>query len=50
MKIEEQQGVEATMIRLIFNGKNLADENTIGDYNIAPGAMVHIVLNMKGGF
>ena len=37
-QVAEHQGIEGSMMRLIFNGKNLADEETIGSYNIGAGA------------
>ena len=38
------------MIRLIFSGKALADENTIESYNMKAGDTIHMILQLKGGF
>ena len=37
------------MIKLIFGGKQLADEMKICDYNITAGSMVHMVMQLRGG-
>ena len=37
------------MIRLIFSGKALADENTIESYNMKAGDTIHMILQLKGG-
>ena len=38
------------MIRLIFGGKQLADENTIESYNMKAGDQIHMILQLRGGF
>ena len=43
---EKQSTIVAAEMRLIFKGKILKDEMTIGDYNITDGLTVHLV---KGG-
>lgn len=37
-------------IRLIFGGKQLADEMKISDYNLEAGSTIHMVLQLRGGF
>jgi len=48
-RITEKEGIPADQQRLVFNGKQLEDNNTISDYNIGPDANVHLVLRLKGG-
>ncbi len=36
-------------IRLIFGGKQLADEMKIQDYNLEAGSTIHMVLQLRGG-
>jgi hypothetical protein len=37
-------------IRLIHNGKQLNDESTLSAYNLKAGDVVHMVLQLRGGF
>ncbi len=48
--LQEKEGIDVAMIRLIFGGKALADEQTISHYNIGPGEKIHMILQLKGGF
>ena len=47
--LQEKEGIEIPMIRLIFGGKQLADENKISDYNLEAGSTIHMVLQLRGG-
>ena len=38
------------MIRLIYAGKSLADEQNIAHYNMKAGDTIHMLLQLKGGF
>jgi len=37
-------------IRLIFSGRQLADERSLEHYKINAGATIHMVLQLRGGF
>ena len=36
-------------IRLIFGGKQLGDNQTIGNYNISSGNTIFLLLRLRGG-
>jgi hypothetical protein len=36
--------------RLIYAGKQLADDKTAKDYNIEGGSVLHLVLALRGGY
>ena len=48
-KIHEKEGIPPEQQRLIFNGKQLDNHKTIGDYDIEEGSSVHMVLRLRGG-
>jgi len=48
--LQEKEGIMIDQIRLIFGGKQLADENKISDYNLEAGSTIHMVLQLRGGF
>jgi hypothetical protein len=35
--------------RLIYSGKQLADDKTLQEYNVAAGGTIHMVLQLRGG-
>ena len=47
--LQEKEGIQVEQIKLIFSGKQLADNNTLESYNIAAGATIHMVLQLRGG-
>ena len=46
--LQEKEGIEIAMIKLIFNGKQLNDEQTIKDCKLEAGNVVHMVLQLRG--
>ncbi|KAF8644453.1 hypothetical protein AX16_008452 [Volvariella volvacea WC 439] len=48
-KVEEQSGVPPPQQRLIFGGRQMQDDKTAKDYNINAGAVLHLVLALRGG-
>ena len=41
--------IVATYCRLIYAGKQLADDKTAKEYNIEGGSVLHLVLALRGG-
>ena len=48
--LQEKEGIDVAMIRLIYGGKSLADESTIASSNMKAGDTIHMLLQLKGGF
>uniref|UniRef100_A0A6C0E9Z7 Ubiquitin-like domain-containing protein n=1 Tax=viral metagenome TaxID=1070528 RepID=A0A6C0E9Z7_9ZZZZ len=47
--IHNREGVAVDDQRLVFVGKQLEDDKTLADYNIASKSTVHLVLRLRGG-
>lgn len=48
--IQNAQQIQVDQQRLVFNGKQLDDQNTLSDYGIENGSNIHLVLRLRGGF
>lgn len=47
--LQEKEGIQVDQIKLIYSGKQLADDKTLESYGIAAGATIHMVLQLRGG-
>ncbi|KAI5846674.1 ubiquitin-related domain-containing protein [Tricharina praecox] len=48
-RVEEKEGIPPVQQRLIFGGKQMADEKQASDYQLEGGATLHLVLALRGG-
>jgi hypothetical protein len=47
--ISEQTGIYIEQIRLLYCGKTMVDTQTISDYEVSSGSIIHLMMQMKGG-
>ncbi|CEP14074.1 hypothetical protein [Parasitella parasitica] len=47
--VEEKEGIPPPQQRLIFSGKQMADEKGAQEYGIEGGSVLHLVLALRGG-
>ena len=48
-RIQDREGCPPEITRLSFNARMLADDKTLTDYNIGPGAELFAMLALRGG-
>lgn len=48
-RVEEKDGIDPRQQRLIFGGKQLADDKRADEYNIEGGSVLHLVIALRGG-
>lgn len=48
-KVAEKEGIPPEQQRLIYGGKQMADDKTVAEYNVEPGNFLHLVLALRGG-
>ncbi|TDL30068.1 ubiquitin [Rickenella mellea] len=49
-RIEEKDGVPPAQQRLIFGGKQMADDKTAEELKVESGSTLHLVLALRGGW
>ncbi|CAB4255689.1 similar to Saccharomyces cerevisiae YDR139C RUB1 Ubiquitin-like protein with similarity to mammalian NEDD8 [Maudiozyma barnettii] len=47
--LEQKEGIPPSQQRLIFQGKQINDEDTVGDAKLVDGMQLHLVLTLRGG-
>ncbi|TKA83697.1 Ubiquitin-like protein 1 [Friedmanniomyces simplex] len=48
-RVEEKEGIPPVQQRLIYGGKQMADDKTAAEYSLEGGATLHLVLALRGG-
>ena len=48
--LQEKEGIPKDQIRLIYSGKVLPEESKIEEFNIQPGTIILMMMNLRGGF
>jgi len=48
-RVEEKEGIPPMQQRLIYGGKQMADDKTAENYQLEPGCILHLVLALRGG-
>ncbi|EDO19317.1 hypothetical protein Kpol_1036p62 [Vanderwaltozyma polyspora DSM 70294] len=47
--LEEKEGIPPSQQRLIFQGKQIDDEQTVDSAKLTDGMQLHLVLTLRGG-
>lgn len=48
-KLEENEGIPPDQQRLVYQGKQLKDEKSVGSYKLKGGTILHLVMALRGG-
>jgi ubiquitin-large subunit ribosomal protein L40e len=49
LRNQESQGIPPDQQRLVFAGTSLEPEHTLAHYNIQEGAVIHVIMRLRGG-
>jgi len=49
-RVEEKEGIPPMQQRLIYGGKQMADDKTAEEYQLEGGCTLHLVLALRGGY
>lgn len=49
-KIQDKEGHDPSTQRLIFQGKPMDDDKTLGDYKIENESTINLVMRLRGGY
>jgi len=49
-RVEEVEGIPPEQQRMVFTGKQMADNMTMEECNIEAGSTLHLVLALRGGY
>ncbi|CAR27761.1 hypothetical protein ZYGR_0N02470 [Zygosaccharomyces rouxii] len=47
--LEEKEGIPPSQQRLIFQGKQIDDQQTVSSAKLVDGMQLHLVLTLRGG-
>jgi len=48
--LAEKTGIFKEMIRLIFHGTPMVDEHTLAQAKVQGGNVIHMIMQLRGGF
>jgi ubiquitin-like protein Nedd8 len=48
-RVEEKEGIPPAQQRLIYGGKQMADDKKAEEYELVGGCTLHLVLALRGG-
>ena len=48
-RVEEKEGIPPAQQRLIYGGKQMADDKKAEEYELTGGCTLHLVLALRGG-
>ena len=50
VRLQEKQGIEPDQQRLVLNGRPLVDDKTVEESKIKEGAVLNLLLSLRGGY
>lgn len=49
-KVQEKEGIQADQIRIIYKGRQLADDKDLQHYDVKAGDALNVVMQLRGGY